>query len=131
MSDPITCGSRISRVVVYARGAVVTRRVELPVGLPAEACALHVDGVTPMAEPGSVRTEVDGERRITGVQAPLVYPQADKPLDLDQQAIKRKQREVRRNQQRRDRVRYRMQLVEGIHLQSDLSAPEPEEGNPQ
>jgi hypothetical protein len=131
MSDPITCGSRISRVVVYARGAVVTRRVELPVGLPAEACAIHVDGVTPMAEPGSVRTEVDGERRITGVQAPLVYPQADKPLDLDQQAIKRKQREVRRNQQRRDRVRYRMQLVEGIHLQSDLSAPEPEEGNPQ
>jgi hypothetical protein len=77
-----------------------------------------------------VRTEVDGERRITGIQAPLVWAEAAAAAPPDQQAVTRKQREIRRNQQRRERVRYRLQLVESIGLNTDLSPAEADEGKP-
>ncbi|MCA8910341.1 MAG: DUF4139 domain-containing protein, partial [Planctomycetes bacterium] len=109
----------------YARGAVVTRKVELPAGLPNESVDLHVGGITPMAEPGSVRTSVDGERGITGLTAPLVWPETKQPTPPDQAAIKAKQRELRRNQQRQNRLRHRLQLLEGIGLSADLQAQKP------
>lgn len=123
MPDSITCESRISRVVVYARGAVVTRTVELPVGIPPEGCELVVGGVTPLAEPGSVRTNVEGERRVTGVQAPLAWPSAPQPVAPDTAAIVAKQREIRRANLRLERVRFRIEHLQGIEQNANLQAP--------
>ncbi|MBZ0137697.1 MAG: DUF4139 domain-containing protein [Planctomycetes bacterium] len=123
MSEPIKCESRISRVVVYARGAVVTRRVELPAGLPSEAVALYIDGVTPMAEPGSVRTQVDGERRVTGLQAPFVWPETEQADDLDEDAIRKKEREIRRVEMRATRVQFRITHLQTVNLSAELKPP--------
>ena len=123
MTEPIKCDSRISRVVVYARGAVVTRRVELPAGLPNEAVELHVDGVTPMAEPGSVRTQIEGERRITGLQAPFVWPESEEVPDLDEEAIRKKEREIRRVEMRADRVQFRITHLQTVNLSPELKPP--------
>jgi hypothetical protein len=120
MVESIECQSRIERVVVYARGAVVTRRVELPVGLPPEGVDLLIAGVTPLAQPGSIRTYVDGERRITGLQAPLVRPQVV-PATPDAAAIKRLERELRRVGERRERIRRRVSNLEGIDLSTSFT----------
>jgi uncharacterized protein (TIGR02231 family) len=74
--NQIACESRIERVVVYARGAVVTRRVTLPDALPGEAVELRLAGITALAEPGSVRALAQGEREVTAVKARVVIPSA-------------------------------------------------------
>jgi len=71
----IECGSGIERVVVYARGAVVTRRVTLPVALPEEAVELSVPGLTALADAGSVRALCDGDREVTALDTRLVIPE--------------------------------------------------------
>lgn len=70
----ITCESRVERVTVYARGAVVARRVSLPPELPSEAADLVVSGVTIFAEPGSVRAVASGDRGIVALRSALVVP---------------------------------------------------------
>jgi hypothetical protein len=70
----LPCESRIERVVVYARGAVVTRRVSLPEGLPEGPLVISVGGVTPQAEAGSVRAIAEGDREVTALEAHLVLP---------------------------------------------------------
>ncbi|WP_437531230.1 DUF4139 domain-containing protein [Sorangium sp. So ce726] len=54
-AEKIECASRIEGVVVYARGAIVTRRIELAAPLPRGAVEISVPGITPLAEPGSFR----------------------------------------------------------------------------
>jgi hypothetical protein len=76
---PIACESRIERVVVYARGAVVTRRVTVPDALPDEPVELLVAGVTALAEAGSVRAVAGGEREVTALKARVVVPDAPAP----------------------------------------------------
>lgn len=75
--DPSSCESRIERVVVYARGAVVTRRVTLPADLSGDALDLRVPGITALAEPGSVRAIVDGDRAVIAVSSRLVLPEEE------------------------------------------------------
>ena len=70
----IECESRIDRVVVYARGAMVTRKVTLPESLPVEAVELRLAGITALAEPGSVRALARGEREVTAIKARAVIP---------------------------------------------------------
>ena len=65
----IDCESRIERVVVYARGAVVTRNVTLPASLPEGAIELCIAGITALAEAGSVRALARGEREVTAIRA--------------------------------------------------------------
>ena len=72
----IDCESRIERVVVYARGAVVTRKVTLPESLPEGAVELTLAGITALAEAGSVRALAQGEREVTAIKARAVIPKA-------------------------------------------------------
>ena len=65
MPETFACSSAISRVTVYARGAIVTRRIELPLTLPPEPCTLTLT-IPAAAQAGSLRTHVDGERGISG-----------------------------------------------------------------
>ena len=75
----IDCESRIERVVVYARGAVVTRAVTLPGSLPEGAVELCLGGITALAEPGSVRALARGEREVTAIKARVAMPEAPAP----------------------------------------------------
>ncbi len=69
------CESTITSVTVYARGARVTRRVSLPAQLPASPLTLSIDGVSPLAEVGSVQAVVAG-RTILGIRTHLEVPRA-------------------------------------------------------
>ena len=89
----IECGSGIEKVTVYARGAVVTRRVTLPGALPDDRVELRVAGISALADPGSVRAICDGEREVTALSARLSLPEPEakqgslaeriRALDLD------------------------------------------------
>ncbi|MEZ4306697.1 MAG: DUF4140 domain-containing protein [Polyangiaceae bacterium] len=83
--------SRIESVTVHARGAVVKRRASLG-ELPDSACDVVLDGVTSLAETGTLRASIDGAREVLGVRAELVVP--DKPGDDG--SLRAKLAEVRR-----------------------------------
>jgi len=73
--NAISCSSSIADVVVYGRGAVVTRIIDLPPDLPEGLADVEVDGITPLAEAGSVRAEIVAQdRRIVALQSSLVVP---------------------------------------------------------
>ena len=87
MASELVCESRIEGVTVYARGAVVRRRVYLPEVLPEDACDLVIEGLTSLADVGSFRaalrtgSEVTADtREILGVRAKLVVPERP-PVD--------------------------------------------------
>ena len=70
-----TCESRISRVVVHARGALVTRAVTLPEDLPTGTVDVVVPSLTALAQAGSLRAAiVDGTRVVSSMKAELVMP---------------------------------------------------------
>ncbi|TKD12841.1 DUF4139 domain-containing protein [Polyangium fumosum] len=71
----LALGSHIRRVVVHARGALVTRVVTLPTALPSEPCELVVPGVTPLSEPSSFRALAKGAREVVSVGARFVVPE--------------------------------------------------------
>ncbi len=75
-ASPVECESRIERVVVYARGAVVTRRVTWPDALPDGPVELRVAGVTALAEVGSVRAVAEGSREVVALRARVIVPGA-------------------------------------------------------
>jgi hypothetical protein len=70
-----TCESRISRVVVHARGALVTRAVTLPEDLPSGTVDVVVPSLTALAQAGSLRAAiVGGARVVSSMKAELVMP---------------------------------------------------------
>ena len=74
----IECSSVIARVVVHARGALVTREVELPGHLPDGIVDVAVPGITLMAQPGSARAALEGsERVVAAVNTALVIPRGE------------------------------------------------------
>lgn len=120
--DPtvIECGSAIERVVVYARGAVVTRRVTLPEALPDEAVELRVPGVTALADPGSVRALCDGEREVTALSARLVLPAPSVPRgELAEKAVALALEHVRLEAEQRSLAELRAALA-GARLDPTL-----------
>ncbi|WP_233561403.1 DUF4140 domain-containing protein, partial [Sorangium cellulosum] len=105
-AERIECASRIEGVVVYARGAIVTRRVALAAPLPRGAAEIAVPGITPLAEPGSFRALVStapfagdagdaartsrAPREVVGVRARLVVP----PAPVSRSALSAQLREL-------------------------------------
>ena len=74
LMSPITLTSRIQRVVVHVRGAVVTRTVTLPSPFTNDACEIVVPGITPFAEPATFRAIAKGSRQIVSVVGKFVVP---------------------------------------------------------
>lgn len=106
----IECGSRIERVVVYARGAVVARRIALPEELPDGPVEIAVRGITALAEPGSARVLAEGKRDVIGLHAKRDVPKAPSPgaitkrlleLELERGELKNERGRLR---SRRDRM---------------------------
>lgn len=74
-SETLRCESTIERVQLYARGAQVTRWVNLPVGsLPSAATVLALDNLSPLAKLGSIRVAAEGGRQVVGLDADMVLP---------------------------------------------------------
>ncbi|HEX2571688.1 MAG TPA: DUF4139 domain-containing protein [Polyangia bacterium] len=70
-----SCPSTIVRVVVHARGALVTRRALVPTELPPGGADLVISEITPLAEPGSVRAALPGSaRQVVSLHTSLVVP---------------------------------------------------------
>ncbi len=129
MPDTLACESCISRVVVYARGAVVTREVELPVSVPPEGVILEVRGITSLAEPASFRTSVDGERIVTSLRAPLIAPMTPPPPTPDEALVRKLLREVSRLNELSQRKQRRRDAVAAMSIDADLKVPkEPDSG---
>jgi hypothetical protein len=72
----VECESRIERVTVYARGAVITRHVTLPPDLPGDAVELVIGGVTPLARASSLSAVAVGGREVISLRTRLVVPDA-------------------------------------------------------
>ncbi len=76
---PIVCKSTIRQVTIHARGAVVTRRVEVPgeeTSVEGEL-DLVIPSITLLAEGGSVRASLsESTRRVASVETALVVPEA-------------------------------------------------------
>ncbi len=122
MADSLLrCESRLDRVVVHARGAVVTRLVTLPAGLPEGAFELVVSGITGLAEAGSLRASIDGDRELLSIEAKVALPAGEaasgelrervRTLDLEAQALEDEEDSLCR---RRDELR-------GLSLDPQLS----------
>lgn len=123
----LACESRIIRVAVYARGAIVTRRVEVPAGLGPEETVLELAGITPSAEPSSVRTHTLGERHIAGLRAPLHWRQPAPPLQPDAAELNRLHTQQRLLASQAHRLQIRRDMMESLELQLELAAPDADE----
>lgn len=97
----VACESSIERVVVYARGARITRQVRLPQALPTNEAELLIEGLTPQLEHSSLRALVEGDRPVVSTKALLTTP----PALQEEGDLKRKLKE---NQRALDRVRSRL-----------------------
>ncbi len=74
----IECPSAIARVVVHARGALVTREVELPSDLAEGVVDVAVPDITVEADPGSARAALeDSDRIVAAVHTSLVIPKGE------------------------------------------------------
>ncbi|MBX3460435.1 MAG: DUF4139 domain-containing protein [Planctomycetes bacterium] len=123
MPETIHCESRITRVVVYARGAVVTRQVELPVSVPPEGVTLDVGGITALSDAASFRTSVDGERTVTGLRAPLVAPGEAAAPAPDEVLLRSLLRDVARLNEQVQRAQRRRDLLAAMSIDADLKVP--------
>ena len=75
----ILCESQIKHVAVFARGAVVTRSVKLPLEIPEREVDLVIAGITPLAMRGSARASLKGSRDVILLRTRLVIPAAPSP----------------------------------------------------
>ncbi len=64
----IECSSKIDRVTVYARGAIVTRAVTLPAEIPAQPCVIQLAAVSPVLDTKSVRAKTNNGRSVLGIE---------------------------------------------------------------
>jgi hypothetical protein len=116
----VVCESRIVSVEVYARGAVVTRRVTVPETLPPGPVDVVIPGVTPAAEPGSIRAAIAGDREIVATQAPLVIPEAPAGPGDAIQRIRKLELEAFRLANERRSVEARRETVAASSVTSSL-----------
>ncbi|HEY3445573.1 MAG TPA: DUF4139 domain-containing protein [Myxococcales bacterium] len=100
MPEKLVCTSRIARVVVYARGAMITRRVTLGAPAPQEAVDLVVPGISPLAEPGAFRADTLGGRLVLGLRPRLVFPERSSGGGEIREKIKELEREAQKLQAR-------------------------------
>lgn len=121
VASEVVCESRIESVTVYARGAVVTRRVTLPEALPDEPCEVVIGGVTSLADVGTLRAAVDGGRDVLAVRARLVVPEPP-AVDL---SLAGKLDELRRRRDdllmERNHVGWRREVLASVQPEPDLT----------
>jgi len=120
VASEVVCDSRIEGVTVYARGAVVRRRVALPETLPDAPCEVVTFGVTASADPGSLRATFTGGRDVLGVRARLVVPEKpaiDGSLTAKVDALRRAHEDLTTA---RSHAVWRRDVLASVHPEPDL-----------
>lgn len=102
-STRVACASRIDRVTLYARGAVVTRVVSVPEALPDGPCVLEVSAGRPLFDPRSLRAHAGGTRSILAVDARPVDASSSVELGPIAQEIERVRRALEALSERKAR----------------------------
>lgn len=121
MPEKLVCTSRIARVVVYARGAMITRRVSLPSPAPQEPVDLVVPGVSPLAEPGAFRADTLGGRLVLGLRPRLVFPERSAGGGELREKIKELEREAQKLAARRAELTARREGLLGLDARPALN----------
>lgn len=127
----LICPSAVDAVEVFARGAVVTRRVALPAVLPAGDVVLVLEGVTPLAAPGSLRASLagaDSGRRVRAVRSVLVVPAAGDPAGDDDVALAALDADIGRVQSELDVLASLAERLGGLSLEPQWSRKAPPAG---
>jgi uncharacterized protein DUF4139/uncharacterized protein DUF4140 len=117
--SPLPCPSSIRRVCVHARGALVTRSVELA-ELPPGPCEVLVEGVTPEADPGSFRVEVLGGRQVTGLQIAHGYRSSPPGASPDQARVAELHQQARSLDLAASQLKHERELLKGTNPRLDL-----------
>ncbi len=117
----IECESRIHRVIVYARGAVVARRVSLPLELPAGPVEITVRGVTPFTDPASIRALAGGEREVVGLRSRLVMPAVPAPVGSLVERVRELRFERARLRSEHEHRKARRELLASISLDPGMA----------
>ncbi len=102
-SNRVVCASRVDRVTLYARGAVVTRVVTVPEALPPGPCALELDAGRALFDGRSLRAEGVGARPILALDARPVDRSSRVELGPIAAEIERVKRELDAVRERRAR----------------------------
>lgn len=118
MTTPqLRCDSRIVKVDVYARGAIVTRDVTLPEHLPDAELELLIGGIPLQADPGSLQAAVDGGREIVGLASVVHLPQTGtNPAELELQ-LRDLERDAQRLRLRRSELQQERQQLAALQPQ--------------
>jgi len=118
MTTPqVRCDSRIVKVDVYARGAIVTRDVTLPKHLPDAELELLIGGIPLQADPGSLQAAVDGGREIVGLASVVHLPPAGtNPAELELQ-LRDLERDAQRLRLRRSELQLERQHLAALQPQ--------------
>jgi hypothetical protein len=106
----IECASKIDRVTVYARGAIVTRVVTLSPQLTADPCVLRISGISPLIESKTVRAKSPAGRSVLSVEGRWTA----REVSVDPSSI---QTELEQLEQKRTAVGEQRALV---HARSEL-----------
>lgn len=127
MTTTLTTTSTLERVVVYARGAQITRRVALPEApLPESALTLVVSGVSAAAEPGSLRATVGGDRAVRGLRLERITPQGPPERTELHEDVVRLEREVEHARALERELTQRQDALHTIQPQPALLREEPD-----
>jgi hypothetical protein len=102
-SNKVACASRIDRVTLYARGAVVTRVVTVPEALPPGPCALELSAGRALIDGRSLRAEGVGARPILALDARPIDRSSRVELGPIAAEIERVKRELEGVRERRAR----------------------------
>ncbi len=118
----ISCSSTLTHVHVFARGARVTRRV-VPAHAPADGeVTLALDGLPPLAAPGSFRVRLPDEaagRTLVLVRSTLVVPAGGAALGPSLEAVRAIERRLRGVDRRAAHLHRRREAVVAARLAPD------------
>lgn len=108
----------ITEVVVHARGALVTRRAELPDSIPDGAIEIVCRGVTMAAETSGLRCEVvTGDRLVTGIRSRLDIPEVDRGPGGTRERVEELGRQLRRLTDEHDAISKRVERLLRCRIQ--------------
>jgi Domain of unknown function (DUF4139)/N-terminal domain of unknown function (DUF4140) len=120
----LICESMITHVNVYARGAVVTRRLILPHTLPDGDIALSIEGVTMIAEPTSLRASLpdDCKRSVLAVRSAVMVPASDASLSDAHARVEALTADVQKHLNMLGHLRAQLTAIEEIALSPGMQA---------
>ncbi len=128
----VICPSEVSAVDVFARGALVTRRVTLPQALPPGVVVIVLEGVTPLAEAGSFRAAVEADGAagwtVRAVRSGVVVPAAGEVAGEDAVALEKLGADLRRVTSELDALSSLGERVASITLEPRLRRRAPPAG---